>query len=129
MAANDALIPDKVFRFFQVVLPHLVLRSFDGFLERQGSIAFDIKDSGKWTFHFGSEECVSVGFKEDAELRLTFTRKAFEAFLDGTLDVVAAVQAREVTAKGRDFLLLEEFGRILRPPARHDMGWDASTQG
>src|SRR5688572_16232751 len=115
-------------RFFEVVLPHMVARSFLDFLQSQGRIAFDIRGGGQWTFTFGIEEPVRRGCDPQAELRLTFTRRAFDAFLEGTLDTVVAVQKREVAATGTDFDLLEAFGRILRPPAQ-DLGWNARTSG
>ncbi len=116
-------------RFFEVILPALVLKQFDSFLEQDGCISFDVTGVGQWSFTFGTEEPVAPGLDPAAGLKLTFTPKAIAAFIDGSLDVVAAVQAREVTAKGREFLLLENFGRILRPPEKHDMGWDAQTVG
>lgn len=115
-------------RFFEVALPSMVARSFMDFLENQGSIAFDVKGGGQWTFTFGSEEPVNPGLKAGAELKLTFTRKAFDAFVEGTLDTVEAVSRREVVAAGTDFDLLEAFGRILRPPTM-DLGWNAQTSG
>jgi hypothetical protein len=106
----------------------MVARSFMEFLESQGRISFDIKSGGQWTFRFGNEEPVKSGLDPEAELKLTFSRKAFDAFVDGTLDTVEAVQKREVTAAGTDFDLLEAFGRILRPPTQ-DLGWNAQTAG
>jgi hypothetical protein len=115
-------------RFFEVALPNMVARSFMDFLQNQGRISFDIKPGGQWTFVFGSEEPVRRGLDLEAELKLTFTRRAFDAFVDGTLDTIVAVQKREVTAAGTDFELLETFGRILRPPTM-DLGWNAQTAG
>ena len=115
-------------RFFEVALPNMVARSFMDFLQNQGRISFDIKPGGQWTFVFGSEEPVRRGLDIEAELKLTFTRRAFDAFVDGTLDTIVAVQKREVTAAGTDFELLETFGRILRPPTQ-DLGWNAQTAG
>ncbi len=120
---------DAINRFFQKLLPALVLKQFDTFIEQDGCISFDVAGVGQWSFTFGTEEPVATGLDEEAGLKLTFTTAAFEKFIDGTLDVAAAVQKREVTARGREFGLLENFGRILRPPARHDLGWDASTVG
>jgi hypothetical protein len=114
-------------RFFEKVVPALVMQSFYDFLEQEGSISFDVKDGGQWTFIFGSEEPVRPGLKADAALRLTFTKKAFDGFVDGTLDVVEAVRAKEITGTG-DFLLLEAFGRILRPPA-HNLWGEVITVG
>ncbi|GMU60481.1 MAG: hypothetical protein AMXMBFR34_22440 [Myxococcaceae bacterium] len=114
-------------RFFEKVVPALVMQSFYDFLEQEGSISFDVKDAGQWTFVFGSEEPVQRGLTKDAALKLTFTKKAFDGFVDGSLDVVAAVQAKEVTGKG-DFSLLEAFGRILRPPAQNLWG-EVNTVG
>jgi hypothetical protein len=115
-------------RFFEVALPNMVARSFMDFLENEGRISFDIKGGGQWTFVFGSEEPVQPGLDKQAELKLTFTRKAFDAFIDGTLDTLEAVQTKQVTAAGTDFDLLEAFGRILRPPTM-DLGWNANTAG
>ncbi len=115
-------------RFFEVALPNMVARSFMDFLQNQGRISFDVRGGGQWTFVFGSEEPVKPGFDREAELQLTFTRKAFDAFIDGTLDTVEAVQKREVTAAGTGFELLEAFGRILRPPTQ-DLGWNTQTMG
>lgn len=115
-------------RFFEVALPSMVARSFMDFLQSQGRISFDVRGGGQWTFTFGNEEPVKAGIDPEAELRLTFTRKAFDAFVEGTLDTVAAVQTRQVTAAGTEFELLEAFGRILRPPTM-DLGWNARTAG
>src|SRR4051812_37010222 len=126
MAPNPT---DPITRFFDKLLPGLVVQQFDSFLEQDGCISFDITGVGQWSFTFGTEEPVAAGLAPDAGLKLTFTRAAFEKFIDGTLDVIAAVQKKEVTARGREFILLENFGRILRPPQKHDLGWDASTVG
>lgn len=115
-------------RFFTTVLPQLVLRDFHAYLEQQGTLTFDIKGAGQWSFSFGTDEPVTEGLKDAPGLALTFTQPAFEGFLDGSIDVLAAVQAGEVTAKGTDFMLLEAFGRLLRPPSQ-DLGWDANTVG
>ena len=120
--------PAGVARFFDVMLPQLVLRDFQTFLEQQGTITFDVQGAGQWSFSFGTDEPVAKGLKDAPELALTFTQKAFDGFIDGSLDVLAAVQAREVTAKGTDFMLLESFGRLLHPPAK-DLGWDVNTVG
>ena len=121
--------PTPIKRFFEVLLPALVLKQFNEFLEQEGCISFDVTSVGQWSFTWGTEEPVATGLDPLAGLRLTFTPKAMQSFIDGTLDVVAAVQAKEITAKGREFLLLETFGRILRPPQKHDLGWDAHTIG
>ena len=122
-------VTDPISRFFGKVLPALVVSQFDSFLEQDGCISFDITGVGQWSFTFGTEEPVAPGLNADAGLKLTFTRVAFEKFIDGTLDVIAAVQSKEISARGREFILLENFGRILRPPQKHDLGWDASTVG
>ncbi|GEM_PF-3240493 len=116
-------------RFFEKLLPAMVVKQFDSFLEQDGVMSFDITGVGQWTFTFGVEEPVKPGLADDAGLKLTFTEEAFAKFCDGTLDVVGAVQKKEVIARGREFILLENFGRILRPPQKHDLGWDANTIG
>jgi hypothetical protein len=117
-------------RFFEVVLPHMVLRSFGDFLKQQGTMSFEIEGEGggQWSFTFGKEEPVLPGLAPAATLQLKFTRASFDGFIEGTLDVVAAVRAKEVTARGRDFYLLEAFGRLLKPPSR-DLGYDVQTVG
>ncbi|MBS1153435.1 MAG: hypothetical protein H6Q89_5133 [Myxococcaceae bacterium] len=125
----SAPVVDPIARFFEKLLPALVLKQFDSFLEQDGCISFDVTGAGQWSFTFGTEEPIATGLDPDAGLKLTFTRGAFDKFIDGTLDVIEAVQKKEVTARGREFILLENFGRLLRPPQRHDLGWDASTVG
>ena len=87
-----------------------------------------IRNGGQWTFTFGTEEPVKRGLKPDCELKLMFTRRAFDAFLEGNLDTLEAVRRREVIAIGSAFELLEAFGRILRPPTT-DLGWNVQTAG
>lgn len=115
-------------RFFEVALPHMVARSFVDFLQCQGRITFDVRPGGQWTFIFGDEEPVRRGRDPNAQLHLVFSRRAFDAFIDGTLDTVAAVQKREVVFAGTHVELLEAFGRILHPPTM-DLGWNAQTAG
>lgn len=103
----------------------MVLQSFLDFMDQAGTLTFDVKDAGAWTFVFGSEEPVREGLAETADLSLTFTQSAFLAFIDGSLDVVDAVKRKEVTAQGDSFELLESFGRLLNPPS-NDLGWDVS---
>ena len=93
--------PDPIARFFDKLLPGLVVNQFDDFLEQDGILSFDIPDAGQWTFTFGVEEPVAAGLNEQAGLKLTFTRPAFEKFIDGTLDVMAAVQSKQVSARAR----------------------------
>src|SRR5437660_10251195 len=108
-------------RFFDVVLPTMVTRSFADFLEQQGAISFDVEGEGQWTFSFGSDEPVTSGLKPDATVALWFEKKSFEAFLDGTLVATAALREGKIRFRGSDFTLLEVFGRILRPPSK-DLG-------
>jgi hypothetical protein len=115
-------------RFFEIALPHMVARSFVDFLQTQGAIGFDIKNGGQWTFTFGTEAPVTVGLKPGAQLKLYFTRRAFDAFIAGTLDCAEALQRREVVAIGADYHLLEAFGRILQPP-KADLGWNVKSRG
>jgi SCP-2 sterol transfer family len=113
-------------RFFQVQLPTMVLQSFQDFLLQSGVIHFQIGDEA-WTFVFGSPEPVREGHVEEPDLELTFAPAAFAAFIDGSLDIVAAVRAGQISGGG-DFELLEGFGRILRPPSK-DLWGDVTTSG
>lgn len=113
-------------RFFEVQLPTMIMQSLSDFVLQSGVIHFQIGDEA-WTFVFGSEEPVRRGHVEEPALELTFTPEAFAGFLDGSLDIVAAVRARHVSGSG-DFELLEAFGRILRPPAKELWG-EVTTSG
>jgi hypothetical protein len=115
-------------RFFEVALPHMVARTFVDFLQTQGAIGFDIRNVGQWTFTFGSEVPVTPGLKPHAQLKLYFTKRAFEEFVAGTLDCAGALERREIVASGTDFHLLEAFGRVLQPP-KADLGWNAKSNG
>jgi hypothetical protein len=109
--------------FFSVVLPHLVVQSIIEFIEHEGTLCFDVHGVGQWSFTFGVEEPIKRGVPEKADLALTFTRGSFEAFIGGSLDVPAAVKAKEITSVGTGFSVLESFARLLRPPSRN-LGWD-----
>lgn len=113
-------------RFFQVQLPQMVLQSFQDFLLQSGTLHFDI-EGARWTFVFGSDEPVREGHLDAADLSLTFTARAFAAFLDGSLDILAAVRAGEVSGSG-DYALLEDFGRLLHPPSK-DLWGEVTTIG
>lgn len=110
--------------WFERTLPALLASRFDDFLEVSGSISFRVGD-GAWTLNFGDvAEPVKAGVMRDATLRLDFTPPAFEAFIEGTLDPVAAIRSGEVKAKG-DLELLAIFATLLMPLQR-DLGWDAT---
>src|SRR5207248_10377726 len=111
-------MPIAAKRFFGVVLPTMVTRSFADFLEQEGAVSFDIEGEGQWSFRFGSDEPVTTGLKPDATLALWFDKVSFEAFLGGTLVATAAIRTGAIRFRGTDFTLLEVFGRILRPPSK-----------
>src|SRR5262245_12787908 len=115
-------------RFFEVALPHMLVRSLADFLEAKGAIVFEVRGVGQWSFVFGSDQPVRRGYVDEAGLRLTVTRKAFDQFLHGTLDTAKALAHKEVLAVGTQFELLEAFARILEPPAT-DLGWNVDTKG
>ncbi len=76
-----------------------------------------------WTLTFGDvEEPVKKGPTPKAALRLRFTPPAFEAFIDGSLDPVAAIRKGDVKASGE--LELSILATFMMPLQR-DLGWDA----
>jgi hypothetical protein len=114
---------DRVRRFFGVALPHRVVERLHLLFSYEGRIAFSIKDAGSWTLRFASDEPVTPRFDRRAELQLHITREAFEAWLDGSLDVPAAVKSGAFKARGQ-LALLEAFGRLLSEDA-NGIGWEA----
>ena len=109
--------------WFERQLPALLISRFDDFLAVQGDISFQVGE-GAWTLTFGDvEEPVKKGATPKASLRLRFTPPAFAAFVDGTLDPVAAIGRGEVKASG-ELELLSILATFMMPLQR-DLGWDA----
>lgn len=109
--------------WFERQLPALLVSRFDDFLAVTGDISFQVGDEA-WTLTFGDVESpVKAGATPAASLRLRFTPPAFQAFIDGTLDPVAAIGRGEVKASG-DFDLLATLATLMMPLQR-DLGWDA----
>ena len=101
--------------FFTRLLPAMILRSLHDFVQQRGVLHFDV-DGARWTLAFGAEDPIREGLHGAPDLTLTFTGDAFEAFVDGRLDVGPAVAAGSIAAAG-DLSLLESFARLLRPPS------------
>ena len=109
--------------WFEERLPALLISRFDDFLAVHGAISFQVGE-GAWTLNFGDvDEPVRSGATPDAELRLRFTPPAFQAFVAGTLDPVAAIGEGAVKASG-DVGLLATLATLMMPLQR-DLGWDA----
>lgn len=114
----------EVKKWFDRTLPALLISRFDDFLAVSGAISFKVGD-GAWTLNFGDvENPVSEGAIPDADLRLKFTQSAFEQFITGTLDPVAAIGKGDIKASG-DLELLATLATIMMPLQR-DLGWDAT---
>lgn len=109
--------------WFERQLPALLISRFDDFLAVQGDISFQVGEEA-WTLTFGDvEEPVKKAATPKAALRLRFTPPAFSAFVDGTLDPVAAIGRGEVKASG-ELELLSTLATLMMPLQR-DLGWDA----
>jgi len=109
--------------WFEQQLPALLVSRFDDFLAVQGDISFQVGDKA-WTLTFGDiEGPVKAVATPGAALRLRFTPPAFEAFVDGTLDPVAAIGRGEVEASGKIELLA--ILATLMMPLQRNLGWDA----
>lgn len=114
----------EVKKWFDRTLPALLVSRFDDFLAVSGAISFKIGD-GAWTLNFGDvENPVREGAIPDADLRLRFTPAAFESFIEGTLDPVAAIGRGDVRASG-ELELLATLATLMMPLQR-DLGWDAT---
>ncbi len=110
-------------KWFERQLPALLVSRFDDFLAVQGDISFQVGDSA-WTLTFGDvDEPVKSVATPGAALRLRFTPPAFQAFVDGTLDPVAAIGRGEVKASGEIELLA--ILATLMMPLQRNLGWDA----
>ncbi len=107
--------------FFERRLPLLAASEVRALLGSRGSLAFQIGRDA-WSFSFGDPEPVRRGALADADLHLTFSSAAFEAFIEGTLDVGAAVGRGEIRAQG-ELPLLERFGKLLQQGPQA-LGWD-----
>ncbi len=116
-------------RFFEKAVPAMVLKQFDDFIAETGVLAFEVRGAGDWAVHFGDVmNPVTKGKAEKFDLFLSFTPAAFTGFVDGTLDLGAAIASKDIVAKGTNFMLLESFGDLINPPVTQ-LGWDASTVG
>ncbi|MFO0597827.1 MAG: SCP2 sterol-binding domain-containing protein [Myxococcaceae bacterium] len=114
----------SISKWFDKTLPALLVSRFDDFLAVQGAISFKIGD-GAWTLNFGDvENPVSTGAIPDADLRLKFTPPAFEQFIAGTLDPVAAIGKGDIKFSG-DLELLSTLATLMMPLQRDNLGWDA----
>lgn len=97
---------------------------FDDFLAVHGTIAFWVGDRA-WTLQFGDVESPVIdGALDGASLSLRFTPPAFDGFVDGTLDVGAAVGSGDVSAEGE--LELFEILSTFMLPVQRGLGWDAT---
>lgn len=115
--------PDPVRHFFETDLPAKAAAELHRLFSSEGSVAFKVADRA-WTFRFADVEPVVARFDREAALQLWFTPEAFTAFIDGSLEVTAAVKSGAVKARG-DVSLLETFGRFLQDDAA-TLGWDTA---
>jgi hypothetical protein len=116
-------------RFFEKAVPAMILRHYDDFSAEKGVLAFEIRGVGEWNIRFGdSKDPVLKGKPEKYDLFLSFAPGAFTSFVAGKLDLPTALAAKDLVAKGTNFILLESFGELLDPP-RPQLGWDAKTMG
>lgn len=107
--------------FFERRLPLLAASEARALLGSRGSLAFQVERDA-WAFSFGDPEPVRRGALADADLLLTFSSAAFEAFLDGSLQIEDAVGRGEIRAQG-EISLLERFGKLLQQ-GQQALGWD-----
>lgn len=102
-------------RFFEKALPQLIADNLEGFAALDGVVTFDVAGAGAWTLHLGRVEGpVEGGANEAADLTLSFDPAAFAAFIDGTLDVVRALDSGAITFRGEPELLAR-LGFLMRP--------------
>lgn len=102
-------------RFFDQVFPALAKEHAALFGALRGTLAFIVKGRG-WTVQLGDHaQPVRRDADPSADLVLSFTPAAFDAFLRGTLDVPAAL-ANHAIAHDGDLAVLPRFGQLLKKP-------------
>jgi hypothetical protein len=91
----------------------VIASSADQFLSQHGNLSIAVLGKGSWTIRFGDpDEPIADGFVEDAELRVRFVPGAFRDFIDGKLDVDAALLKRRLVVAG-DPRLFEKLGVLV----------------
>jgi hypothetical protein len=108
--------------FFEEAIPALARERPEVFGAARGRVCVREKGGRSWTVALGDADVpVTTAGDVDAELVLSFTAGALEAFVGGTLDVEEAVAQGEVAYDG-DIELLVKLGYLLsgarRDPAR-----------
>jgi len=100
-------------RFFNVALPHIIIKQWDIFTSLKGSISFKIEND-IWSFHLGNISS-PIQHSNICDLNLRFSHDAFQDFINGRLDVATAVKTKRIEGSG-DFQILNGFERLIRPP-------------
>lgn len=104
-------------RFFDVAIPQLAKEHASLFAALSGTLAFIVRDIGTWTVQLGNTDApVIEGAKADADLVLSFEASAFDAFIDGSLDLQDALNKAQIAHDG-DLAVLTRFSRLLQSPA------------
>jgi hypothetical protein len=102
-------------RFFEEVVPRLARRKARAFPALAQSICVVVEDRA-WTLTLHDDERpVRAGGDPEAGFTLYLSAPAFDALVDGTLDVDRALDARAVGVAG-DVRALEQLGRLLGGP-------------
>lgn len=103
-------------QFFETAVPYFICRGLSTFLSSRGVIHFSIERAGTWTVQLGNLEApIERGLVGSADLAVWYSSRAFESFLDGTMNPKEVIKAGEFLASG-DLQLLEQLGRVLAAP-------------
>ena len=103
-------------RFFMTAIPTRVRDNSEAFLALTGTLVVHVRARGSYTVSFGDiRHPVVEGAAESADLQVWFSRQAFAAFVDGTLDP-STLGPADLLHKG-DARMLEQLGHFLQPPA------------
>ena len=102
--------------FFETAVPYFICRGLTAFLSSRGTIQFSIEGAGAWTVQLGNLDApISRGLVGTADLAVWYSSRAFDSFLDGTMNPKEVIRAGEFIASG-DLRLLEQLGRVLAAP-------------
>ena len=96
-------------------IPSIAARDFEKFVNLTGTVACRVVGAGSWTLNLGDFEVpVREGFDARADLKLWFSEKSFEHFLEGKGSARTLVSGKQFVYDG-DIGLLERIGFLLSP--------------
>ncbi len=102
--------------FFERIVPRRIADDPKKYAQMRGTIGFHIEGSGSWTLQLGNlSRPVGPGRPRRTDLDLSFTSRAFDALIAGTLDPERELEDGELDIAG-DVKLLRELASLVSVP-------------